>query len=461
MSDNPFSEPDDSDKTVIRPAPGGRRGAPPPASPFAAAPASPAPMANAGAGAGASAGAATMGPERVAMGGSLLIRAAAPLLQLLARLRNTLNAPDSGDLRERAVAELRRFEATCRQANMPIDQLRPAHYALCASLDDVVLATPWGSQGGWAARSLVSTFHQEVQSGERFFDYLNQIKQNPGVFLPVLELMYFCLSLGYMGRYRLSPRGPAEIDRLREDTYAIIRRQSPPGDPGLSPQWQGVAAPYRPRGLVVPVWVVAVAGLGIIALTFALLSFSLGRRSGEVYADALAARPAAMPEILRSGPVIAPPPPVLAGPTVLDRLRGFLAPEIAAGKVSVLGTINAPIVRINNQGLFGSGSASVETTAVPLLIKIGQALAREKGQVQVIGYTDNQPIHTLQFPNNLVLSQDRAKAAAALLDRSIGDQSRITAVGRGAADPIAPNTTPRGRAQNRRIEIVLERGAAS
>ncbi len=455
MSDNPFSEPDDSDKTVIRPAPGGRRApAAPPPSPFAAPPASPPPLAGAAA-------ATNIGPDRVAMGGSLLIRAAAPLLQLLARLRNTLSAPDSGDLRERAVAELRRFEATCRQANMPIDQLRPAHYALCASLDDVVLATPWGSQGGWAARSLVSTFHQEVQSGERFFDYLNQIKQNPGVFLPVLELMYFCLSLGYMGRYRLSPRGPAEIDRLREDTYAIIRRQSPPGDPGLSPHWQGVTAPYRPRGLVVPVWVVAVAGLGVVALTFAILSFSLGHSSGKVYADALAAHPAVMPRILRSGPVIAPPPPVTAGPTVLDRLRGFLAPEIAAGKVSVLGTINAPIVRINNQGLFGSGSASVETPAVPLLTKIGQALAREKGQVQVIGYTDNQPIHTLQFPNNLVLSQDRAKAAAALLDRSIGDQSRITAVGRGAADPIAPNTTPQGRAQNRRIEIVLERGAAS
>jgi type VI secretion system protein ImpK len=453
MSDNPFSEPDDSDKTVIRPAPGGRRTAPPPTAMGAPSPANARSMADLAA--------ATMGPEQVAMGGTLLIRAAAPLLQLLARLRNTLSAPDSGDLRERAVAELRRFEATCRQANMPIDQLRPAHYALCASLDDVVLATPWGSQGGWAARSLVSTFHQEVQSGERFFDYLNQVKQNPGVFLPVLELMYFCLSLGYMGRYRLSPRGPAEIDRLREDTYAIIRRQSPPGDPGLSPHWQGVTAPYRPRGLVVPVWVVAVAGLGIVAIAFAILSFSLGRRSGEVYADAIAAQPAAMPRILRSGPVIAPPPPVSAGPTVLERLRGFLAPEIAAGKVSVLGTINAPIVRINNQGLFASGSASVETNAMPLLTKIGQALAREKGHVQVIGYTDNQPIHTLEFPNNLVLSQDRAKAAAALLDRSIGDQSRISAVGRGAADPIASNTLAQGRAQNRRIEIVLERGAAS
>ena len=94
---------------------------------------------------------------------------------------------------------------------MPLDQLRPAHYALCACLDDVVLNTPWGSTGAWAARSLVSTFHQEVRSGERFFDLLTQLRQNPGTFLPVLELMYLCLSLGFQGRYRLSPRGQAYL----------------------------------------------------------------------------------------------------------------------------------------------------------------------------------------------------------------------------------------------------------
>ena len=37
--------------------------------------------------------------------------------------------------------------------------------------------------------------------------------------------MYLCLSLGFQGRYRLSPRGPGELDRLREDLYTIIVRQ--------------------------------------------------------------------------------------------------------------------------------------------------------------------------------------------------------------------------------------------
>lgn len=453
MSDNPFAEPDDSDRTIIRPSPGGRRPpAPPPPPPppsgggFDPGPALPEPSGG--------------GAETLNIGSTPLLAAAAPLIQLLARLRNTLRQPDSGDLRERAVRALRDFEQAGRTAGLPVEQLRPAHYALCASLDDVVLATPWGSQGGWAARSLVSTFHQEVRSGERFFDILNQIKQNPGNFLPVLELMYACLSLGYMGRYRLSQRGPAEIDRLREEIYAVIRRARPPGDAALAAHWQGVAAPYRPRRATLPVWVTAVAALGVVALVYAGFNYSLGGKSTTLYGTALAAKPAHMPTLVRAGPVVPPPPPVASSPTVLDRLRGFLAPEIAKGQVSVLGTVNAPIVRINNTGLFASGSATVQSGARPLMARIGQALARERGRVEVIGYTDSQPIHTLQFPNNLALSQDRAKAAAAVLDRSIGDQSRITAEGRGAADPIATNATAQGRSLNRRIEIVLIRSGA-
>ncbi len=474
MTDNPFSEPDDSDRTIIRPMPGGKKPAtpaappaPPAASPFDERPMQPAYSPPPAYGSAPSAyGApqsydtqaprmASDAPETVSLGGGPLLQAAGPLLQLLARLRNTSSQPDSGDLRERTTRELRRFEEVARAKNIPLDQLRASHYALCASLDDVVLATPWGSQGSWAQRSLVSTFHQEVRSGERFFDVLGQLRQNPGSFLPVLELMYYCLSLGYMGRYRLSPRGPAEIDKLREDTYAIIRRQRPAGEAGLSPHWQGVNAPYRARRIVVPVWFVGAAAAGLLALIFGFFLFSLGQGSEGVFQTAVTAPPAAMPNIVRAQPVVAPAEPQPAGPNILDRLRGFLSPEIAAGKVSVLGTVYTPIVRINNTGLFASGSADVEQGDVPLLQKIGSALAKETGTVAVTGYTDNQPINTLQFPSNFALSSARAKSAAAIMDQTIGDESRITAKGLGDANPVAPNDTAAGRAQNRRIEIVL------
>jgi type VI secretion system protein ImpK len=445
MSDNPFSEPDDSDRTIIRPLPGGRR-------PAAGPPAMPAEEGRAMPSRPAAAGGDI--PESLTIGADPLVAAAMPLLQLLARLRNTLSQPDPGELRERAVREMRGFEQRVRDLDLPAELLRPAHYALCASLDDVVLNTPWGSAGVWNARSLVSTFHQEVRSGERFFDVLGQMRQNPGKFLPVVELMYLCLSLGFQGRYRLSPRGPAELDRLREETYALIVRQRQAATPDLSPHWQGVAAPYRPARVVVPVWVAAVAALSAIAALFVWFSFTLNAASDDLFARMLQAPPAHMPQIARAAPVAPPPAPPLPAS---DRLCTLLQPEIAQHLVSVLCTASTPIVRLNNRGMFAPGSAVIEPRFLPLLQRIGAALQSEKGAIQVIGYTDNQPIHTVRFPSNFQLSVARADAAAAILGKVIGDSSRLSAEGRGEADPIASNATREGREQNRRIEIVLHR----
>ena len=452
MSDNPFAEPDDSDRTVIRPAPGGRRAPPLGAVPLArdrmaAAPPPPLPSID-----------NSVARESVAVGGSMLASVAAPLLQLLARLRNTASQPDSGDLRERSVAEMRRFEQACRDHGVPAEQLRVAHYALCASLDDVVLNTPWGAGGAWAGRSLISTFHQETRSGERFFDLLNQAKQNPGLMLPVIELMYLCMSLGMMGRYRLSPRGPAELDRVREETYSLIVRQRPATEAALSPHWPGQAVPYRPARASLPVWVAAVAGLAIIAALFAWFSSSLASASDSVFEAMAHAPPPRMPDITRAVAVVAPPPPPQSPePGELDKLRTFLKPEIDEGLVTVVGTDAVPVVRIRNTGLFPSGSAALSAKYLPLMDRIGAALKTEPGQVQVVGYTDNQPIHTVQFPSNFELSTARAKAASATLARSIDDPARLHPEGRADADPIATNATPAGREQNRRIEIILHR----
>jgi type VI secretion system protein ImpK len=453
MSDNPFAEPDDSERTVIRPAPGGKR-APAAAAPTGQArpgapwrppePATPATLAT-------PASEPAELPEAVDGGISPLTAAAAPLLQLLARLRNTLSQPDPADLRERAVREMRAFESRAREAGVPLEQLRPAHYALCASLDDVVLNSPWGSQGAWAANSLVSTFHQEVRSGERFFDLLAQVRQYPGKFLQVLELMYLCMSLGFMGRYRLSPRGPAELEKLREEVYELIVRQKPPGDAELAPHWRGVAAPYRPARPVLPVWVVGSAALAAIAGLFIWFSNGLNAQSDALYDRMLSAPLSHMPQIARAAAVQpVREPPTSAEPTALDKLRTFL---------KVLGTPFTPIVRIANRGMFASGSANVQPRFYPLLERIGAALKTENGPVQVIGYTDNQPIRTVRFPSNFQLSTARAEAAKNVIARSIGDPARLSAEGRADADPIASNATAAGREENRRIEVVLHRTA--
>ena len=458
MSDNPFAEPEDDNRTVIRPTPGRRRRAtgraagqaggeqPPRPDPPAARPV-----------------AMAEGTENTAIGEDALTAAAAPLLQLMARLRNTANPPDSGDLRERTVRQVRIFEQEARDKEVPLEQLRPAHYALCASLDDVVLNTPWGSSGTWSERSLVSTFHQEVRSGERFFDVLKQMCANPGKYLPVIKLMYLCMSLGFIGQYRLSRRGVGDINRIREETYAVIVRQQKAAEPDLAPHTKGIDAPYRPARFRLPLWVAASAGLGIVAGLFLWFSIGLNATSDDLYARLQTAPPSRMPTITRTPvvePTPAPTPPLPPEPTVLDRLRKFLQPEIDQGLVEVTGTVGQPLVRITGRGMFPSGSATVNPSFKPLLDRIGLALKEEPGTVRVIGYTDDQPIRTIAFPSNFQLSTARAKEASAIIGASVGDPSRLTAEGRADADPIATNSTPEGRERNRRIEVVLNRQGA-
>jgi type VI secretion system protein ImpK len=434
MNDNPFLEPGDDDRTVILSLP---------QQPVAA-PAAP-PRAT-----------ATTGFEDILpVSESPLMAASAPLLSLLARLRNILSVPDPGALRERTVDEIRRFEQSLRDQNQPMELIRAAHYALCASLDDVVRNTPWGSRGVWADTSLVAAFHGEVRSGERFFDVLAQLSKQQGKFLPVLELMYVCMSLGMQGRYRLSPRGPAELDRVREETYVLIMRQRQAAERELSPHWRGVSAPYRPLRAVLPVWVAAIIALGLLGLLYGLLLFGLNDASDRLFEAGLALPPGHMPAITRTSPP--QPAPVTPQPTPeRAKLAGFLAPEVASGRVSIVGTEAVPIVRIQAAGMFKSGSAQIEPEFLPLLKRIGEALQTEPGSIAITGYTDNQPIHTVAFPSNFQLSGTRAKAAAGVIGAGI-DPTRITTEGRADADPIASNDTPAGREQNRRIEVVLRR----
>jgi type VI secretion system protein ImpK len=389
------------------------------------------------------------------MGVNPLVAAAAPRLQLMARLPNTVNHPDPGELRERAVRAMHTFERRVRDLDLPRELLAPAHYALCPSIDDVVLNTPWGSTGVWDANSLVSIFHKEVRSGERFFQLLAQMRQNPGLYLPVIELMYLCMSLGFQGQYRLSPRGPAELDRLREETYAVIVRQRQSPEPELSPHWKGIAAPYRGVRATVPVWVAASLAMALLAALFMWFSATLNAASDDLFARMQAVPPARMPEIARVAPVRPPSPrPETA---VADRLCTVLEPEVKRGLVTVICKPPYPIVRLKNRGMFASGSATIEPRFVPVLNRLGAALKDEPGTIEVVGYTDNQPIKTVQFPSNFHLSAARAKAARALLARALGDPGRISAEGRGESDPLNRNSTPEEREENRRIEIILHR----
>lgn len=454
MSDNPFSEPDDSDRTILRS--GGitpqqpPQGARPPAQAAAAAPLPPS--------APRLAGEADNLPR---VGKSPMAAAAAPLLDLLARLGagpQALQVSQPEEVRERAVRALQAFEAECRAIRVPDDQLRAAHYALCAALDDTALATPWGQSSSWSARSLSSTFHQDVRSGERFFDLLAGMQKDPGRYLPALEICYLCLALGLRGRYRLDNRGGAELERIREGLYQLLSKVNGAWERELSPRWKGVDAPHKGPGRSVPPWVAAAVVVFILAMGWLLASRWINNRGDELQQRVAQLPPLKAPVIQREAPPKPPAAAPAAAPDAVDKLRQFLAPEIAEGLVVVEGDAQRLLIRVMARGMFESGSAELQPRFVTLLGRIGQALRDEPGKVMVLGHSDNQPIRTVRFPSNFQLSAARADSAKSVLAGAAGQPDRFASAGRADTEPLAPNDTPEGREKNRRIEIVLTRG---
>ena len=436
MTRNPFDDPGEQDRTVIRPMPGGVR----PATRSAA----PAPE---------PAAAPQTGTELAATGDGPLAVSAAPLLQLLARLRNTATAPDPGDMRERTRRELRAFERRAREAGVPMDQMRLAHYALCATLDDVVLNTPWGTGGRWRDEPLARSLHQDDHAGHGFFDQLRTMRAGLPATLPVLRLMYLCLSLGMAGPYRETPDGLQQLERVRHQVFGLIRPAGE-GAVALSASVSGVRLP-QPARVHVPVWVAAASALGVVAAVFVGCLTSLNAASDSFYTRALAAPPDAMPSLVRPART---PPPLPPPPTADAASRLRLALSDLAG-VEIISSPASAVVRVAAATLFTQGATLAPG---PVLDRIGRAVAAEPGAIRVLAYADAQVPRSVAFPSTFALTNARAEAVRAALARTVDEPGRLVAEGRAEADPLAPKP-PRSRREqrNNRIEIVLQPGGVS
>jgi type VI secretion system protein ImpK len=446
MSDDPFAEPSDAERTVIRPRPGGQ------AVPVAAAAPRPEPIHSAS--------------PVPATGVNPLIAAAAPLLAAAVRIAGGRGRnPDPEQLRRSTVDGVRTFEKQALATGLDTRSLRAARYALCATIDDLVLSTPWGAASAWPAQSLTSIFHNEVSGGERFFDILEQMQKDLGHHQAVVELMYLCMTLGFEGRYRVMPRGVAALTDLRDSVYRSIRQRRGEFERELSPHWKGLPLAFTKLSRTVPLWAVGLGTFVLACLIYAGFNFALAGRSDIAFAELFGLPPKGPITIARPQATPPPPPPpapVAAAADFSSKLHTFLAPEIKQGLVTVLEDQQTVTVRLTNRNMFGSGQATLNPQSEPLLGRIGDALRDERGDITVNGYTDNQPIHSVRFPSNFELSQARADAVGRLIKARLADPNRVRVEGHADSDPIASNATPEGRQQNRRTEVVLVRsGSAS
>jgi type VI secretion system protein ImpK len=301
---------------------------------------------------------------------------------------------------------------------------------------------------------MVGTFHRETVGGDRFYDLLARLEQEPGKNVDLLEFLYMCLSLGFEGRLRVEHGGSDRHLQIRQGLARIIRGQRGEVEHDLSPHWPGLDKPHRPLSAWKAVWVATGTAAALLATGFMGLSWALGGSTGQVLGRLSALETGVVPVLERPAP---PPPPPKVSVVQIERVKGFLKEEIDEGLVTVFQDANTITVRITGTGMFGSGSDQLQERFEVPLQRVADALNEAKGPVIVAGHSDNVPIRSSRFPSNMHLSLARAESVMKSIAPRLDDPSRLSAEGRADKEPIAPNSTAEGRAQNRRIEIILVR----
>lgn len=140
-----------------------------------------------------------------------------------------------------------------------------------------------------------------------------------------------------------------------------------------------------------------------------------------------------------------------------EKIEESLAENFMSDQVDVSFDANCVILSLNGAFLFDSGKADLKTEANPILNKIGKILNRyADNTVEIEGHTDSVPLNGGRYENNDVLSSYRALAVFNYLkDNASIDPGIMKHSGRGEYMPIADNSTPEGRAKNRRVEIKI------
>jgi chemotaxis protein MotB len=143
-----------------------------------------------------------------------------------------------------------------------------------------------------------------------------------------------------------------------------------------------------------------------------------------------------------------------------DQLVGGLKSELEAGQVTITQLKGRLSVNMVDKILFNSGQAEIKPEGHQVLEHVGEALKKlQDKDIRIEGYTDNVPISSAlksRYATNWELSTARATAVVRYLEDKAGiPKDRLIAAGYAENRPLADNSTPEGRQQNRRIEIVL------
>lgn len=470
--DDPFGLSSDAGRTRIRPVAGARPlppmqpqggqtwGAPPP-------PQQPA-FGSFGGGPGFAAPSAPARPRGQRPHANPLVAAFAPLLELAPELERAHPPAQPEVLRQRVQGSLIDARDAAVALGQPLTRANQGAWFVAALIDDIALNTPWGGHSDWPRQPIVTQLTGEVDAGTRFFRHLEELVAHPNRDPDLLELAYLCLGLGFRGQYRpQGPTGEATITALRGQIARALRNVDTLVAP-LSPHADGVKVPDEPRRFAVPLWTVWLVAVALIVAIYTGLSLQLGNKAEQLFVSAAALPPAERAGIFRPiRDTEAPPVPVpVVEPTVTFELLPLFHEKAPAEIATALkGREDVSMAVLVVQGaapeVFRSAKADLRDEYQPLIAAIAQVIlenAEVIGRITVVGHTDSVPVQASNpFQSNQGLSEARAATIAKLLVAAGVPADQVASEGRADTQPVGDNATKEGRAQNRRIEIKIEK----
>lgn len=214
-----------------------------------------------------------------------LVDAAAYLFSIIGKLKQLKSYRHLNKLQKELILEINHFQDAAKAHNYSSEYILVSRYALCATLDDIIANTLWGSQGQWDTYSMLAVFNQEAMNHDRFFVILERIIKDTAQYIEVMELMYICLSLGFKGNYRSTEFGNSQLEQITNSLYKRIRIHYGDFNKALAPY--PLKTPPLPKTTQngMPLWIVMLLTMTVILVVFIGLGYLLDTISNQAYQE--------------------------------------------------------------------------------------------------------------------------------------------------------------------------------
>ena len=196
-----------------------------------------------------------------------LVAFAGPIFDLVLRLKAAIVAP-SNELRPQIAAMLDDFEKRAERYRFSHKIISVSKFALASFVDEAVLTNNFPLRAEWERNPLQLEYFGEALAGNKFFDKLESMLQQIDVTQDAVEIYYFCMLLGFKGRYGVYEQ--EKLLAIMQTTGNALVKIGKMKQTELSPHWLANDQPEPPKKRGMPTWakVGALAGLGIAFITY-------------------------------------------------------------------------------------------------------------------------------------------------------------------------------------------------